>query len=239
MKDFEPGVAAPPFHVYCRSTTVLHFDEDLGQAGECAAGDEDGKPYYVLIFADGGDKSGLDVYEQNGVTHWTGGENADKINPMDITNEWTKPKGLEGTVAERQEYTVNGVTYKVDGKHVILRPTEQERKIARILREKYGKNVEFVPQIMYPQGIQTPDYMIDGDRFDLKSPTGRGKGLLYGMLAKKKKQSPNFLFDVTNCPLSDSEIDRQINSIFISNHTRFVECIVLIKNEDVIKVYKR
>ncbi len=122
---------------------------------------------------------------------------------------------------------------------MVLRPTEQERIIADLLRKKYGKSVELVPQIMYPQGIQTPDYLIDNERFDLKSPTGRGKNLLYGMLAKKNKQSPNFIFDVTNCPLSDDEIERQIDSIFNSNHTRFVECIVLIRNEDVIKVYKR
>lgn len=45
---------------------------------------------------------------------------------------------------------------------------------------------------------------------------------LYGMLAKKKNQSPNFIFDVTNCQLLDHEIERQISCIFNSNHTRFV-----------------
>ena len=48
MKDFEPGITAPPFHVYCRSTTVPHFDENFGQIGERAARDaETGKTYYV------------------------------------------------------------------------------------------------------------------------------------------------------------------------------------------------
>ncbi len=37
MKDFEPGVTAPPFHVYCRSTTVPYFEEDFGQVGKRAA----------------------------------------------------------------------------------------------------------------------------------------------------------------------------------------------------------
>lgn len=117
----------------------------------------------------------------------------DTINPMDITNEWTKTEGIKGTVTEKQEYIVNGTTYKVDGKQVILYPTKHERGIAAILSEKYGKFVAFVPQIMFPQGIQTPDYLIDGDRFDLKSPAGRGKNLLYGMLAKKR-DNPQILF---------------------------------------------
>ena len=47
MKDFEAGVTAPPFHVYCRSTTVPYFEEDFGQIGKRAARGEDGKTYYV------------------------------------------------------------------------------------------------------------------------------------------------------------------------------------------------
>lgn len=44
MKDFEPGVTAPPFHPWCRSTTVPYFDDDEGYR---AARGEDGKTYYV------------------------------------------------------------------------------------------------------------------------------------------------------------------------------------------------
>ena len=47
MKDFEAGVTAPPFHVYCRSTTVPYFDENFEQVGERAARNEDRKTYYV------------------------------------------------------------------------------------------------------------------------------------------------------------------------------------------------
>ena len=28
MKDYEPGVTAPPFHVYCRSCTVPYFADN-------------------------------------------------------------------------------------------------------------------------------------------------------------------------------------------------------------------
>lgn len=46
MKDYQPGITAPPFHNYCRSTTVPHFD-DFDDEGERAAKGEDGKTYYV------------------------------------------------------------------------------------------------------------------------------------------------------------------------------------------------
>lgn len=47
MKDFQPGVTAPPFHVWCRSTTVPYFDDEWGRSAERAARGEDGKTYYV------------------------------------------------------------------------------------------------------------------------------------------------------------------------------------------------
>lgn len=45
MKDYEPGVTAPPFHVWCRSITVPWFEDNY--TGERAARDEDGNTYYV------------------------------------------------------------------------------------------------------------------------------------------------------------------------------------------------
>jgi SPP1 gp7 family putative phage head morphogenesis protein len=44
MKDFEPGVTAPPFHVWCRTTTVPYFEDNYG---ERAARNANGKTYYV------------------------------------------------------------------------------------------------------------------------------------------------------------------------------------------------
>ncbi len=83
---------------------------------------------------------------------------------------------------EMLSYTVDEINYVVDGKHVVLQPSEQERSIAEILSKRYGKTVELVPKIMYPQGIQTPDFLIDDVRFDLKSPIGRSKALLYNIV---------------------------------------------------------
>lgn len=174
------------------------------------------------------------------VQYWTKNGKADKIDSMnDITQEWTRTRGTKGAVTGRQEYTVGGTTYKVDGKHVILHPTKQEREVADTLSEKYGKTVEFVPQVVFPQGVQTPDYMIDGDRFDLKCPTGRGKNLIYGLIVKKRKQADNFVIDISDCPLSVEEIKMQIKSMYSSPRVGFLEKVVLMKKGEVLKVYER
>lgn len=44
MKDYQVGVTAPPFHPWCRTTTVPFFDDNYG---ERAARGADGKTYYV------------------------------------------------------------------------------------------------------------------------------------------------------------------------------------------------
>lgn len=44
MKDFEAGVTAPPFHVWCRSCTCPWFEDN---DGERAARGENGETYYV------------------------------------------------------------------------------------------------------------------------------------------------------------------------------------------------
>lgn len=73
MSDYKPGVTAPPFHVYCRSTTAPHFKDNF-DAGERAARGADGKTYYVpddvtysewkKAFVDG-DKSGFSELQKN------------------------------------------------------------------------------------------------------------------------------------------------------------------------------
>ena len=160
------------------------------------------------------------------------------LSHMDITNEWTTKNEI-GSVIEKQSYIANGIEYKVDGVFVLLESSATERGIANVLSEQYGKMVELVPKVDYPPGIQTPDYLIDGKQYDLKSPTGTSKNLLYNMVAKKKKQASNFIFDITGCPLLLDEINRQISMLYLSRHTHFIDEIVVMKNEKVIKVYKR
>ncbi|WP_455715427.1 minor capsid protein [Anaerosporobacter sp.] len=47
MKDYQPGVTAPPFHCWCRTTTCPYFDDEFTQGEERAYRDADGKTQYV------------------------------------------------------------------------------------------------------------------------------------------------------------------------------------------------
>ena len=43
MVDYQAGITAPPFHVYCRSTTVPYFDDEFTLGEERVARNKDGK----------------------------------------------------------------------------------------------------------------------------------------------------------------------------------------------------
>lgn len=107
MKDYQPGVTAPPFHVYCRSTTVPYFDEQF-DIGERAARDEEtGKTYYIPddmnyqewkeIFVDGGDKSGFDVLDDGSALHYTHHEEPEPPKPK---KEYLTKKKLQAKIAD-------------------------------------------------------------------------------------------------------------------------------------------
>jgi len=67
MKDYQVGVTAPPFHPWCRTTTVPYFEDNYGE--RAARDEKTGKTYYVpsnmkykdwkKAFVDGGSKDGL------------------------------------------------------------------------------------------------------------------------------------------------------------------------------------
>ena len=159
--------------------------------------------------------------------------------PNDITSAWKDSGGKAGSVSDLTEYAFNGEKYKVDGMRVVLDYSEHEKHIAKIVAEESGKNIGMVPRVVFPQNIQTPDYLIDGARFDLKTPTGSGKNTLYGMVKSKKRQANNFVICVDKTELSMSEIDHQIRDIYSSRNTSFVDTMILIKDEKIVRVYKR
>lgn len=107
MKDYQPGVTAPPFHVYCRSTTVPYFDEQF-DVGERAARDEEtGKTYYIPddmnyqewkeTFVDGGDKSEFDVLDDGSALHYTHHEEPEPPKPK---KEYLTKKKLQAKIAD-------------------------------------------------------------------------------------------------------------------------------------------
>lgn len=158
----------------------------------------------------------------------------------DVTDEWKKTATPNShNVEEIRKYKIGDSVYIVDEKNVLLDYSNKEKRIAELLEEELGGKISLVPRVLNPQGVSTPDYIFRGEAFDLKELSGTSRNLVYNAIAKKKKQASNFILDISKSPLDEREIVRQIEDIYWSRHTMFVQKIIVIKDEKIRKIYKR
>lgn len=156
----------------------------------------------------------------------------------DITKDFVKAKKYN---VKEQPYFVDdkGNEYRVDGKNVKIKHTEKEKEVAKILGRMYGGNVKLVPVVLNPKGIKTPDYIINGEKFDLKEPKGSSSSTIYNLFKHKSKQANNFIIDIHKSGLDKTESIKQAKEVFYSNHRKWIETIILIDNNEVFMILKR
>lgn len=149
MSQWEVGTTAPPFHVYCRSTTVPYFADDFGVPGERAARMADGEPTYHVpadmtykqwqkSFLGGGNKSGLKPVVQDDIIKGTKEaiktiddckSTDDVVQLMKSHDDWFYEKEINGKVIRSVDgINLNGVD--LESAKAVYKPFE-------ILYEKY------------------------------------------------------------------------------------------------------
>lgn len=151
-----------------------------------------------------------------------------------VFRDWLKHQG-NGKVVDMDYWEQDGKRYYVDGKNVKFEPSAREREVAEILSKKFGKFIQLNPRVDNPEGIRTPDYFINGRRYDLKEIEGVGKNVIDGNLRKSKTQADHFVLDFTKSKLSTSEIERQLTDIYRSGRRGLITSI-LIRGDDVFDI---
>lgn len=165
MSEWEVGATAPPFHVWCRTTTVPAFCDEFDLIGERAARGEDSKTYYVpssmtykqwqKSFVDG-DKSGL------------------KEAKPDDTMKTETPKTFKEKIQKiKDDISANGG--KVEEKHLLeagkalasdfaafKEPLKQEVDRTKADLDKYQKELDNLENrrkdlMAAKRGLKTPD----------------------------------------------------------------------------------
>lgn len=160
---------------------------------------------------------------------------------IDVTKNWyPDAEPNSHPVRNLQEYVVNGVTYKVDGRNVQLDYKPYEKEIAELLEREVGGEIFMVPRVNNPQGVKTPDFIFNGKAYDLKT-LGKhsGKNALYNRVKKAKKQSRSFIVDVSQLRPDSDWIDEQLRKVYSMKETSFVDEIVIINDGKIVKVVKR
>lgn len=140
-------------------------------------------------------------------------------------------------VSEMNFWEHNGQKYQVDGKHVVLDYSQKEKEVGEWLSKTFGKHVQMAPRVNFPEKIPSPDYLVDGLKFNLKEISGSGKGVVDGNLRKAKQQSENVVFDVTRTKLSNDEILSQLEKVYELNR-RGLGIAIIKDGEELIDILK-
>lgn len=133
----------------------------------------------------------------------------------------------------------DGNTYYVDGKKVIQDHSDKEYEIAKLLKAKLGGDISLVPRVLVPQNIKTPDYIYRGESLDLKEIKGNSKNALYNAIHKKKRQSKNFVFDVSESELTTEDFINQMESLYKRNATGFVDKTILVRDNEIVRILQK
>jgi len=85
------------------------------------------------------------------------------------------------------------------------RPRPHEIEIAEILAKHLKTDIEFIPTT----NRNTPDFLIDGTLWELKSPQGTGKNNIQRQLQYAVRQSSNVILDANRSKMHVNKIKRE------------------------------
>ena len=245
MKQFEPGVTAPPFHVNCRSTTAPYFDDEFS-LGERAARGEDGKTYYVPSdmtykeWKEAQDNLNNDKIKkiQNDIEKK---EEPKVIRFNDITDKWTE-KTKDGSYAECESVTINGKTYKVgdNGVNLNIDVRAKEIEVAKALSEKYNKEVVLLPEISGKNKyIRIADLMVDGKVVEIKTINSNGKNTIKHAFENAKGQAKDVIINIGNDKLNKDKIIEKVQALIGTEQSKHINTCIIMKNGEVLKVVEQ
>lgn len=190
MSQWDVGVTAPPFHVYCRSTTVPYFDDEFDSVGERAARGEDGKTYYVPAdmtykqweksFLEG-NKLGLEEVVGNNTTANT---------VTDITKDFAERHNLGGKVIFEGNYD--------------KRTHPEEIALAEWLKSSFGGDIVLLSEVK-AKGVKNPDCLWDNLNWEYKTISSDKYGTIDKRIHKAYVQIESnpggMVFDFTDSEL--------------------------------------
>ncbi|MDR1338341.1 MAG: hypothetical protein LBJ73_04940 [Rickettsiales bacterium] len=93
-----------------------------------------------------------------------------------------------------------------------------------------GKNIEFLSPV-YAKGIFTPDLLMDGQYWEIKSPCGNSKRTVENNFRKAQKQSENIIFDLRRIGLDEKVAISKIKREFSLQHGNKIQRIMIITKD--------
>ena len=89
-------------------------------------------------------------------------------------------------------------------------PKDFELSAAQIIANYFCTNVIFQRQEI----LKTPDLLIHGQVWELKSPRGNGKYTIHNCFMTARKQSLNIIIDLRNCKMNEQKAFARIRDAY-------------------------
>jgi len=115
-------------------------------------------------------------------------------------------------------------------------PEKHELETASFFAE-LGKNVEFLPP-SYSKGIYSPDVLIDGQRWEIKSPTGNSNRTIENNYRNAQMQSENIIFDLRRIKLNEKMAVAKVKQQFNLRAGRVKRVLIITKNKKVLDLFR-
>ena len=167
-------------------------------------------------------------------------------NYIDITKKWLGEKSTNNSIKIYDigdTFTFRCNKYKLDGKLVKYSLNNNEYEFAKWLSNKTNKKIHLVPKINIPENIQTPDYKIGNEYWDLKtlSANNNSNQPIFHIIQNKNKQACNFIVDASLSKHSINDLLKEIDNIIRDNKLTWINKIAVKKDNDfcVIKKIKQ
>lgn len=159
---------------------------------------------------------------------------------VDTTDLRFKQNKGQGRVTENKDFYLHDrKKLLVDGKNVVYEPSKEELKTAELLAKELGLNVEVLPRVNEPEGVKSPDYLLNGIKADRKGPSGSGKQTIFNQIKEIKGQSNVMVMDISNTGLTEARIRADLEKAFSYKSCNHLDAVIVIKNEKVLFILER
>ena len=110
------------------------------------------------------------------------------------------------------------------------RPRDFEISAALILAEYFLSDVVF----LRPRYMKSPDLVINGEIWELKSPIGNSKNTIMNNFKNARKQSMNIIIDLRRCKLDERVAKARIKYIIKNRRHKKGKVLVISKKGEVL-----
>ena len=117
-------------------------------------------------------------------------------------------------------------------KDVFPKPSPREMSAAYVLLDYFKSDIKFVPR----GNRKTPDFLIKGLHWELKTPTGTGKYNIQHLLHSAIQQSNNIIVDARFSKMHISRIIRELKLHSTLTTKGIKNLVVITKNKKIVVI---